>query len=72
MAHVQKDGKAVLLGAVDKKGFYSIRMRDDEAVVNPKAKIANVADTFPCVGHVAAAADCICCGNVQMPFAVPH
>jgi len=37
LAHVQKDGKAVLLGAVDKKGFYSIRMRDDEAVVNPKA-----------------------------------
>ena len=33
----QKDGKAVWLGAVDKKGFYSIRMRDDEAEVNPKA-----------------------------------
>jgi ferredoxin len=33
----KKDGKAVLLGAVDKKGFYSLRMRDDEADVNLKA-----------------------------------
>jgi len=33
----KKDGKAVLLGAIDKKGFYSLKMRDDEAEANLKA-----------------------------------
>lgn len=33
----KKDGKAVLLGAIDKKGFYSLKMRDDEADANHKA-----------------------------------
>ena len=33
----KKDGKAVLLGSVDKKGFHSVRLRDDEADDNEKA-----------------------------------
>lgn len=33
----KKDGKAVLLGAIDKKGFYSLRIREDEVEVNLKA-----------------------------------
>ncbi len=33
----KKDGKAVLLGSFAKKGFHSIKLRDDEAEENEKA-----------------------------------
>lgn len=33
----KKDGKSVLLGAKDKKGFWSVKVRDDEADSNKAA-----------------------------------
>ena len=33
----KKDGKAVLVGSTDKKGFHSLKLRDDEADANVKA-----------------------------------
>jgi ferredoxin len=33
----KKDGKSVLLGATEKKGFYTVRVGDDELEDNLKA-----------------------------------